>query len=187
VSIDEEKIRRGVKLLLEGIGEQPEREGLLRTPDRVVKMYREIFAGVGVEPADKVSLYTSTNHDEMIMVKNIPFYSMCEHHLLPFWGHVSIGYIPGNDQVTGFSSLVRLVETVAARPQIQERMTTELADVLVKRLKPLGVIVIIKAHHLCIAMQGVKKEAIETVTSAHRGYLRKQITRIEALNLMNGS
>jgi len=184
--IDQEKVRRGVRLLLEAIGEDPDREGLIHTPDRVARMYADIFAGVGVDPEGKISLFTSVNHDEMIVVKDIPFYSMCEHHLLPFWGHVSISYIPGNNQVTGFSSLVRLVDAVASRPQIQERMTTELADALVKRLKPLGVMVVIKARQLCIAMQGVKRENCETITSAQRGYLRKQITRIEALNLMNG-
>ncbi len=186
MTFDDEKIKQGVRLILEGIGEQPDREGLLQTPNRVARMYREIFAGIGSEPSEKISLYTSSNHDEMILVKDIPFYSMCEHHLLPFMGHVSIGYIPGNNQVTGFSSLVRLVESIAARPQIQERMTTELADALVNRLKPLGVIVVIKARHLCISMQGVKREAVETITSAQRGYLRKQITRIEAFSLMNG-
>ncbi len=184
--IDEEKVKTAIRLMLEGIGEDPDREGLKDTPMRIVRMFKEIYAGVGVEPAEKLTLFTSVNHDEMIVVKDIPFFSMCEHHLLPFWGHVSIGYIPGNNQVTGFSSLVRLVETIAARPQIQERMTTELADVIVNRLKPLGVIVVIKARHLCIAMQGVRKEATETITSAQRGYLRKQITRLEALNLMNG-
>jgi GTP cyclohydrolase I len=149
-------------------------------------MYRDIFSGVGVEPADSISLFTSENHDEMIIVKDIPFYSMCEHHLLPFWGRVSVGYIPGNNQVTGFSSLVRLVEAVAKRPQLQERMTSDLADALVNRLRPLGVIVVIKARHLCIAMQGVQKETTETITSAQRGYLRKQITRIEGFSLING-
>ena len=149
-------------------------------------MYRDIFSGVGEDPVETLSLFTSENHDEMIVIKDIPFYSMCEHHLLPFWGHVSIGYIPGNDKVTGFSSLVRLVETVAKRPQLQERMTTTLANVIEQKLKPLGVMVVIKARQLCIAMQGVKKENCETITSAQRGYLRKQITRIEALNLMSG-
>jgi len=186
LAINDEKIKKGVRLLLEGIGEDPDREGLQQTPNRVARMYHEIFSGVGAEPSEKVSLYTSPNHDEMILVKDIPFYSMCEHHLLPFMGHVSIGYIPGNNQVTGFSSLVRLVESIAARPQIQERMTTDLADVLVKKLKPLGVIVVIKARHLCVAMQGVKKEATETITSAQRGYLRKQATRMEAFSLMGG-
>jgi GTP cyclohydrolase IA len=186
MAIDEEKIRKGVELLLEGIGEDPKREGLQLTPKRVARMYTDIFSGVGVAPEEKVSLYTSENNDEMIVVKDIPFYSMCEHHLLPFWGHVSISYIPGNNQVTGFSSLVRLVDIVAKRPQIQERMTTELADALVSRLQPLGVMVVIKARQLCIAMQGVKRENCETITSAQRGYLRKQITRLEALNLFNG-
>ena len=186
MAIDKEKVLRGVRLILEGIGEDPDREGLRRTPERIVRMYQEIFSGIGIEPAESVSLFTSENHDEMIVVKDIPFYSMCEHHLLPFWGHVSIGYIPGNNQVTGFSSLVRLVEAVSNRPQVQERMTTSLADTLVNRLKPLGVIVIIKARHLCVAMQGVKKENTETITSAQRGYLRKQITRLEAFSLING-
>lgn len=186
MAIDEDKIKRGVRLLLEGIGENPDREGLARTPDRVARMFADIFSAVGVEASEKISLFTSENHDEMIVVKNIPFHSMCEHHLLPFWGKVAIGYIPGNNQVTGFSSLVRLVEAVAKRPQLQERMTTELADALVNRLKPLGVIVVIKARHMCIAMQGVKKEDTETVTSAQRGYLRKQITRLEAFSLING-
>jgi len=184
MAIDEEKIRTGVRLILEGIGEDPAREGLTHTPDRVVRMYRDIFSGVGTEPAEKLNLFTSANDDEMILVKDIPFYSMCEHHLLPFWGHVSIGYIPGAGMVTGFSSLVRLVESVAARPQIQERMTTDLADILVARLKPKGVIVVIKARHLCVAMQGVKKEATETITSAQRGYLRNQTTRMEAFHLL---
>lgn len=186
MAIDEEKVRRGVRLILEGIGEDPDREGLSRTPERVARMYREIFDSVGMEPSERVSLFTSENHDEMIVVKDIPFYSMCEHHLLPFWGKVSIGYIPGNDMVTGFSGLVKLVESVAHRPQLQERMTTQLADALVSRLKPLGVIVVIKARHLCIAMQGVKKENTETITSAQRGYLRKAITRLEAFSLING-
>jgi len=186
MAIDQDKIRQAVRLLLEGIGEDPNREGLLQTPNRVARMYSDIFSGLGTKPAEHLSLYTSENHDEMIVVKGIPFYSMCEHHLLPFWGKVSIGYIPGNDKVTGFSSIVRLVDSIAKRPQLQERMTTELADTFVERLKPLGVIVVIKGHHLCISMQGVKKEGSETITSAQRGYLRKQITRLEALNLING-
>jgi len=183
--VDEEKVKKAVRMLLEAIGENPDRENLARTPERVARMYRDIFSGVGTDPIEELSLFTSENHDEMIVVKDIPFYSMCEHHLLPFWGHVSISYIPGNNKVTGFSSLVRLVDAVSKRPQVQERMTTELADALVQRLKPLGVMVVIKARQLCIAMQGVKKERTETITSAQRGYLRKQITRIEALNLIN--
>jgi len=171
--------------MLEAIGEDPDREGLRLTPDRVVRMFDEIYSGVGVDPIEEISLFNSDNQDEMIIVKDIPFYSMCEHHLLPFWGHVSISYIPGNNMVTGFSSLVRLVDTLSKRPQVQERMTTDLADILVAKLKPAGVMVVIKARQLCISMQGVKKENCTTVTSAQRGYLRKQITRIEALTLMN--
>jgi len=172
-------------MMLEAIGEDPDREGLRLTPDRVVRMFDEIYSGVGVDPIEEISLFNSDNQDEMIIVKDIPFYSMCEHHLLPFWGHVSISYIPGNNMVTGFSSLVRLVDTLSKRPQVQERMTTDLADILVAKLKPAGVMVVIKARQLCISMQGVKKENCTTVTSAQRGYLRKQITRIEALTLMN--
>ncbi len=183
--VDQEKIKTAVRMILEAIGENPDREGLSGTPQRIAQMYEEIFAGVKADPTTEVSLFTSENHDEMIVVKDIPFYSMCEHHLLPFWGHVSIAYIPGNNQITGFASLIRLVDAVAKRPQIQERMTTELADILVKHLKPLGVMVVIKARQLCIAMRGVKRENCETITSAQRGYLRKQITRIEALNLFN--
>ncbi len=186
MAVDQDKILTAVRMLLEAIGEDPDREGLQRTPDRVARMYADIFSGVGIDPSEEVSLFTSENHDEMIVVKDIPFYSMCEHHLLPFWGHVSIAYIPGNNKVTGFSSLVRLVDAVAKRPQLQERMTTELADALVNRLKCSGVMVVIKARHLCISMQGVKRENTETITSAQRGYLRKQITRIEALELFNG-
>jgi len=184
--IDEEKVRQAVRSLLVAIGEDPEREGLRRTPERVARMFAELFSGVGIDPAEQLTLFTSENHDEMIVVRDIPFYSMCEHHLLPFWGHVSISYIPGNNKVTGFSSLVRLVDAFARRPQLQERMTTELADAIMARLQPLGVMVVIKARQLCIAMQGVKKENCETITSAQRGFLRKQITRIEALNLMGG-
>ncbi|MFH0764910.1 MAG: GTP cyclohydrolase I FolE [Calditrichota bacterium] len=184
--IDEEKVREAVRTMLIAIGENPEREGLRRTPDRVARMFTEIFSGIGIDPAEQLTLFTSENHDEMIVMRDIPFYSMCEHHLLPFWGHVSICYIPGNNKVTGFSSLVRLVDAFARRPQLQERMTTELADAIMARLQPLGVMVVIKARQLCIAMQGVKKENCETITSAQRGFLRKQITRIEALNLMSG-
>ena len=186
MAVDQYKIRNAIKDILVAIGEDPEREGLIKTPERIAKMYADIFSEVNVDPVEEVSLFTSENHDEMIVVKDIPFYSMCEHHLLPFWGHVSIAYIPGNNKVTGFSSLIRLVDAVAKRPQIQERMTTELADVLVKRLQPLGVMVVIRARQLCIAMRGVKKENCETITSAQRGYLRKQITRLEALSLFKG-
>lgn len=186
MKVDTEKVKLAVRMILEAIGEDPEREGLLKTPDRVAKMYEDIFSEVGKDPSEKLSLYTSENHDEMIVIKDIPFYSVCEHHLLPFWGHVHISYIPGDDKVTGFSSLFRLVETVSKRPQIQEQMTTQIADAIVQKIKPLGVMVVIKARHLCIEMQGVKKERAETITSAQRGYLRKQITRIEALNLMGG-
>lgn len=186
MAIDKDKIITAVRMILEAVGEDPQREGVLRTPERVAEMYEDIFSGIGEEPSEKISLYKSENHDELIVVKDIPFYSMCEHHLLPFWGHVSIGYIPGNNMITGFSSLIRLVETVSKRPQVQEDMTTQLADTIVEKLKPMGVIVIIRARHMCISMRGVKKENTETVTSAQRGYLRKQITRIEAMNLING-
>jgi GTP cyclohydrolase I len=181
---DSSAIEFAVKQLLLAIGDDPERPGLKETPARVAKMYRDIFSGVGISPEEELKVYAIENQDEMILVKDIPFYSMCEHHLLPFWGTVSIAYIPNNNLITGFSSLIRVVENFAHRPQVQERMATEIADFLMKKLKPLGVIVVIEARHLCIAMQGVRKEASHTISSAMRGVMRKTATRMEALSLL---
>jgi len=183
--LDIPAIENAVRQILIAIGEDPDRQGLNSTPARVAKMFQEIFSGVGVDPEVTFKLYHLENQDEMILMKDIPFYSMCEHHLIPFWGRVNIAYIPSNNQVTGFSNLVKVVESFAHRPQVQEQMTTDIADFLMKMLKPMGVIVIIEAQHMCICMQGVKKEGSKTVTSAMRGAFRKTITRLEALNLFN--
>ena len=183
--MDAKAIEEAIRQILVAIGEDPDRQGLKNTPKRVARMYGEIFSGVGVDPEVSIKLYHLENQDEMILMKDIPFYSMCEHHLIPFWGTVSIAYIPSNNQVTGFSNLVKVVENFARRPQVQERMATDIADFLMKMLKPMGVIVIVEAQHMCVCMQGVKKEGTRTITSAMRGALRKNVTRMEALSLLN--
>lgn len=184
MTIDRARVLAAVRELIEAIGEDPNREGLARTPDRVADMYEEIFSGIGRDIDPEIAVYTTANQDEMILLRDIPFYSMCEHHLLPFYGTVSIAYIPDNNRITGFSSLVRVVDRMACRPQLQECMTTEIADALMRVLKPLGVFVIIRAQHLCMSMRGVKKTGTWTVTSSMRGIMRKQATRLEALSLM---
>jgi len=183
--VDLKKIKQGVRLLLEGMGEDPEREGLADTPARIAEMYEEIFAGVGRDPREKIKTYQAQNRDEMILVKDISFYSVCEHHLLPFFGKAHIAYIPKENKVTGFAALVRVVETMAKRPQLQERLTTEIADVIVDALNPRGVLVVIEAEHLCLTMRGVKKPGSLTLTSAVRGAMReKSATRAEAFALI---
>ncbi|MBU0519443.1 GTP cyclohydrolase I FolE [bacterium] len=184
MNIDKDRIARAVKEIILAIGEDPEREGMLKTPERVAEMFAEIFAGIGQDIETDIAVYTTSNQDEMIVMRDISFFSMCEHHLLPFFGTVSIAYIPDNNRITGFSALARVVDSMAKRPQLQERMTTEIADALVKVLKPLGVFVIMRAQHLCVSMRGVKKAGTWTVTSAMRGIMRKEATRLEALSLM---
>ncbi|MDP8207793.1 MAG: GTP cyclohydrolase I FolE [Candidatus Electryonea clarkiae] len=182
--MDKSKIEQGVRLIIEGIGEDPERVGLKNTPQRVAEMYQDLFRGVENDLETTFKTYPVENQDEMILMKDIPFYSFCEHHLLPFWGSVSLAYIPNNNRIAGFSTLIKVVEHFAHQPQIQERMTTQICDFLNGNLKPAGLLVVIRAHHLCISMRGVKKEQSEAITSAMRGYLRKQATRLEALNLL---
>lgn len=187
--MDLEKIKQGVKLILEGIGEDLEREGLKETPERVARMYAEIFSGVGKDPLDGIRpTKFEENHDEMVIIRDIPFYSMCEHHLIPYFGTASVAYIPGkNGKIVGLSKLARVVENASKKPSLQERLTTEIADSLEKLLEPLGVLVIIKAEHLCMSMRGVKKPGHLTVTSAVRGVFRtSQKTREEALSLIEG-
>ena len=184
MKVDRDRIMAAVRELILAIGENPEREGLQRTPHRVAEMFEEIFSGVGVEVEPEIAIFTTENQDEMILMRDIPFYSMCEHHLLPFWGTVSIAYIPNNNRVTGFSSLARVVELMARRPQLQERMTTDIAEMLMRVLHPLGVFVVIKAQHLCTTMRGVKKAGAWSVTSSMRGAMRREATRLEALMLM---
>lgn len=185
--MDRDKIISGVRLILEGIGEDPEREGLARTPERLADFYAEAFAGLSQDANGlEFGRYNVVNHEEMIVVRDITFYSLCEHHLLPFFGKAHICYIPRNNITTGFSALARLVETLAKRPQIQERLTGEIADILEDKLKALGVLVVIEAEHLCMTMRGVKKPGSKTITSAIRGGMRRDATRAEAFALIKG-
>lgn len=184
--MDKAKIEEGVRLILEGIGEDSNREGLQKTPARVAKMYEEVFAGMTENPAKHFETLFDENHQEMVLVKDIPFYSMCEHHLVPFFGYAHIAYIPGKSgQICGLSKLARLVDVFAKRPQVQERLTSQIADTLIKELNPQGVIVVLEAEHLCMSMRGVKKPGASTTTSAVRGIFEKNhATRDEALSLI---
>ena len=181
---DRAKIEQGVRLLLEGMGEDPERGGLRDTPRRVADMYRETFAGVGRDAEPLVTVVEGAGHDEMIMVRDIPLYSSCEHHLLPFIGKAHVAYIPNKDgRITGLSKIARVVDLLSKRPQVQERLTTQIADALDHALKPRGVFVVIEAEHLCMTMRGIKKPGSETVTSAVRGLFRSDArTRQEAFS-----
>ena len=187
--IDLARIEKAVREILEAIGEDPEREGLRRTPERVAAMYEEIFAGLRESPAAHLTTTFAADHDEMVMVKDIPLYSMCEHHLVPFIGKAHVAYIPNADgRITGLSKLVRLVEAFARRPQVQEQLTSQIADQLMNSLQPRGVLVVIEAEHLCMSMRGVQKPGTTTVTSAVRGLFREnQATRAEALQFIHGS
>ncbi|MDI6800095.1 MAG: GTP cyclohydrolase I FolE [Actinomycetota bacterium] len=184
--MDRKKVEEGVRLILEGIGEDLDREGLTDTPKRVSRMYEEIFCGLGKDPAEIIQVMFSEDHDEMVLVKDIPLYSVCEHHLMPFIGRAHVAYIPGESgKITGISKLARVVDIVAKRPQVQERLTTTVADSLMKALDPLGVLVIIEAEHLCMSMRGVQKPGSLTVTSAVRGIFRSnEASRHEALTLI---
>jgi len=187
--IDRGRIEKAVREILEAIGEDPDREGLQATPERVADMYAEIFAGLQESPAEHLSVTFAADHDEMIMVKDIPLYSMCEHHLVPFIGKAHVAYIPNEGgRITGLSKLVRLVEAFARRPQVQEQLTRQIADELEASLEPRGVLVVIEAEHLCMAMRGVQKPGTTTITSAVRGLMREnQATRAEALQFIHGS
>lgn len=184
--MDKEKIERAVRDILEAIGEDPNREGLVDTPKRVAKMYEEIFSGIGKNPEDDLQVFfQEEGHEELILVKDIPFYSCCEHHLVPFFGKAHIGYIPRKGRLTGLSKLARVVETVAKRPQLQERFTTQIVDALEKQLHPLGIIVVVEAEHMCMTMRGVKKPGSKTVTSGVRGVFETDSkSRAEALQLI---
>lgn len=183
--INHRKIEQAIKLLLKAIGEDPDREGLKGTPGRYVRMCEEIFGGMGVDPRTVIKPLTSTEHDEIVLVKDIPFYSMCEHHLLPFIGKAHVAYIPGNSRVTGISKLARLVDVLSRRLQVQERLATQIAETLVESLRPKGVMVVIEAEHLCMTMRGVRKPGAKVVTSVVRGLFRKNAaTRAEALSLI---
>jgi GTP cyclohydrolase I len=181
---DDRKIEQGVRMILEGIGEDPDRGGLRETPARVARMYREVFAGIGQDASQLVTVVEGADHDEMIMVRDIPIYSMCEHHLIPFSGKAHVAYIPNKQQqITGLSKIARVVDLLAKRPQVQERLTTEIAEALDEALSPRGVFVVIECEHLCMTMRGIKKPGSVTVTSAVRGLFRTDArTRQEAMS-----
>ncbi len=186
--VDQERIRLAVREILEAIGEDPDREGLVNTPARVGRMYAEIFAGLREVPEHHLETTFEADHDEMVMVRDIPMYSCCEHHLLPWIGKAHIAYIPNDDgRVTGLSKLARLVDAYARRPQVQERLTSQIADTLDESLKPKGAMVVIEAEHLCMSMRGVRKPGSSTVTSAVRGLFRtNESTRQEAMRFVQG-
>lgn len=187
-AMDTARIERAVAEILEAIGEDPSREGLVDTPARVARFYAEALGGIGVDPGDEVDAFFGDEHyQEIVMVKDIPFYSLCEHHFVPFHGRASVAYLP-RGRVTGLSKLARLVEGFAKRPQMQERLTAQVADTLWERLHPLGVLVVIEAEHLCMSMRGIKKPGATTVTSAVRGTMASDAaTRAEAMSLLLGA
>lgn len=183
--MDKEKIKKAVKDILKAIGEDPQREGLKNTPGRVADMYEEIFGGASKNAEDELKVFFEKEHDEIILLKDIPLYSMCEHHMVPFVGKVHVAYIPSANRITGLSKIARVVDTFARRLQVQERLTTEIADVIMRKLKPKGVLVVIEAEHLCMSMRGVNKPGITTTTSAVKGIFRtSHKTRSEALSLI---
>jgi len=187
-TIDRGRIEKAVREIIEALGEDPDREGLLETPERVAAFYAEVFDGLHREPGEVVDAFFGEEHyQEIVMVREIPFYSMCEHHFVPFHGQAHVAYIP-KGRVTGLSKLARLVEGFARRPQMQERLTAQVADALTERLQPLGVMVVVEAEHLCMSMRGVKKPGATTVTSAVRGIMESQpATRAEAMSLLFGT
>jgi GTP cyclohydrolase I len=184
--IDLARLEKAVREILLAIGEDPDRDGLQRTPRRVAEMYAEIFSGLHEDPARHLVVTFEANHDEMVMVRDIPLYSMCEHHLATFHGHAHVAYIPGPDgRITGLSKLARLVDGFAKRPQVQERLTTQIADAIVETLEPSGAFVMIEAEHLCMSMRGVRKPGALTVTSAVRGLFKDNAaTRAEVMALL---
>jgi len=184
--IDKPRIERAVREILEAVGEDPDRDGLVRTPTRIANMYEEIFTGLHEDPAKHLTVTFEADHDEMVMVRDIAMISMCEHHLVPMAGRAHVAYIPGTDgRIAGLSKIARLVEGYAKRPQVQERLTTEIADALVRVLDPQGVLVMIEAEHFCMSMRGVKKPGSLTVTSAVRGLFKTNpATRAEAMSLI---
>src|SRR5437879_11980820 len=185
--LDLDRIARGVRLILEGIGEEPDREGLRETPRRVAEMYAELTAGMREDPSQHIVPLSGNKHDEMVIVKDISIASLCEHHMAPFVGKCHIAYIPKDGKILGVSKLARLAETFARRLQLQERLTSEIADTLFDQLKPLGVMVVIEAEHTCMTLRGVKKSGAKTVTSAVLGGFRKDSrTRAEAMALIVG-
>jgi GTP cyclohydrolase IA len=185
--IDQPRAEAAVRELLLAIGEDPDRDGLRETPARVARAYAEVFAGLDMAPEDVLSTTFEINHDEMVLVRDIDVYSTCEHHLVPFHGVAHVGYIPAKDgRVTGLSKLARLVDVFARRPQVQERMTSQIADALMERLQPRGAVVVVECEHLCMAMRGIRRPGTRTITSAVRGQLLDPASRAEAMSLIHG-
>jgi GTP cyclohydrolase I len=184
--LDRDAIEAGVRTILQAIGEDPNRQALKDTPQRVAEMYAEIFSGIAQDPAEELDVRFDEEHDEMIMVRDIPLFSVCEHHIIPFMGKAHVAYIPNESgQITGLSKIVRVVDILAKRLQVQERLTSQIADALEKALEPRGVLVVIEAEHLCMTMRGVRKPGSQTVTSAVRGIFRRsEATRAEAMGLI---
>lgn len=185
-NVDLEKIEKAVSMILEAVGEDTSREGLLDTPKRVAKMYAEVFSGLKEDPKEYFKTVFHEGHEELVLVKDIPFYSMCEHHLVPFFGKAHIAYIPRDGVVTGLSKLARAVETVAKRPQLQERITSTIADSMMDTLNPHGVFVMVEAEHMCMTMRGIKKPGATTITAVARGVLETDaIKRSEVITYIN--
>lgn len=185
--IDHEKIKRAVRDILEAIGEDPDREGLIDTPKRIAKMYEEIFVGLHQDSKDHLQIFfQEEEHEELVLVKDIPFYSVCEHHLVPFFGKAHVAYLPKGGKLTGLSKLARVVETEAKKPQLQERITKNVANAIMDALSPYGVVVVIEAEHMCMTMRGVKKPGSKTITSAVRGIFETDaLARAEVMSLIN--
>ena len=186
--LDETKIKTAIVSIIEAIGEDPNREGLIGTPERVAEMYAELFMGLGKDPKEELAVGFELGHREMVILRDIPFYSMCEHHLLPFYGVAHIGYIPNSEgRIIGISKLARVVDIIAKRPQLQERMTTEIADAIDEGINPDGVAVVVQAEHLCMIMRGIKKPGSNVITSAIRGaFRRRAASRAEFFSLIQG-
>ena len=185
--MDKQRIENAVREILSAIGEDPDREGLQETPKRVANMYAEIFAGLEDDPNRHLKIFNESNNDEMVVVRDIPMYSMCEHHLLPFVGKAHIAYIPSDGKVIGLSKLARIVDSFSKKPQLQERLTSQIADFLEENLSPKGIAVVIEAEHLCMTMRGARAAGAKTQTSALRGIMRKDArTRAEAMSLLRG-
>ena len=186
MAVDQAKIRKAVRDILEAIGEDPDREGLVGTPDRVARMYEEIFCGLHQDPREHLKvLFADEKHEEMVVVKDIPFYSSCEHHLVPFFGKAHVVYIPKDGRLTGLSKLARVIETIAKRPQLQERITKDTANIIMEELRPYGVMVVVEAEHMCMTMRGARAAGSKTQTSALRGIMRTDAkTRAEVLSLL---
>jgi GTP cyclohydrolase I len=184
-TVDLTRIEKAVRSILEAIGEDPEREGVKNTPRRVAEFYERAFSGIGQDPTKNVKLYTVENQDGMVLVRDIQFHSMCEHHLLPFFGKIQLAYLPNDNRITGLNNLTKIVETLAKKPQLQERLTNEIADALVKTLKPKGLLVAVEAQHLCMVMNETNSSGTKTISYATRGVMAEDSLRAEMLALLD--